>query len=170
MPTCWPTIKSSGWTIKNSLVSQLLCLKYLDVPVTSDLVQAVTKELTTALEVAAKSTKKTNNQFSWSSIILECGRLYPELFANPGDKARSSTSIGNHRQRSSKISDVVSQSTRKDNSILLYYNVTGKVTGEETKIQSLGPSKTSSTSCSRAKTRSSRRSWRQDLREERRTI
>ena len=64
---------------------------------------AVTKELTTALELAARSasSKKAlqTNTFTWSSIVLKCGRIYPELFsngnANSTDNHRASTAIGN---------------------------------------------------------------------------
>ena len=62
---------------------------------------AVTKELTTALELAAKSASSRkasqSTNFTWSSIVLKCGRIYPELFAasNPNrDSNRASTSIG----------------------------------------------------------------------------
>ena len=64
----------------------------------------MTKELTTALELAARSasSKKAlqTNTFTWSSIVLKCGRIYPELFSNGGgnsnqDNHRASTAIGN---------------------------------------------------------------------------
>ena len=65
---------------------------------------AVTKELTTALELAAKSasSKKASqsSNFTWSSIVLKCGRIYPELFNASNPRAagaadnRASTSIG----------------------------------------------------------------------------
>ena len=57
--------------------------------------------MTTALELAAKSASSRkasqSTNFTWSSIVLKCGRIYPELFAasNPNrDANRASTSIG----------------------------------------------------------------------------
>jgi hypothetical protein len=82
---------------------------------------AVARELTTALELAAKaggpgasgSNSKQKN-FTWSSIVLKCGRLYPELFSNQtgggggsSDKSageiRASTAIGNHHSRKNRV-------------------------------------------------------------------
>lgn len=64
----------------------------------------MTKELTTALELAAKSASSRkasqSSNFTWSSIVLKCGQIYPELFAAassavaPMTEQRASTSIG----------------------------------------------------------------------------
>ena len=58
--------------------------------------QAVTKELTNGLEMAAnidaktdENSKESNNaNLNWSSVILRCSKLYPELFNPGGDNTR----------------------------------------------------------------------------------
>lgn len=86
---------------------------------------AVTKELTTALELAARSasSKKAlqTNTFTWSSIVLKCGRIYPELFSNGGnsnngDNHRASTAIGNWLEAPKAIEGPQSQSNLRPKS------------------------------------------------------
>ena len=58
--------------------------------------KAVTKELTTGLEMAANIdakddniTKEANNaSLNWSSVILRCSKLYPELFNPTSENTR----------------------------------------------------------------------------------
>ena len=53
-------------------------------------IQAVTKELTNGLELAANMDAKSDDNvkdssganLNWSSVIMRCSKLYPELF-NP---------------------------------------------------------------------------------------
>jgi hypothetical protein len=57
-------------TIKNGFQQSILC----------NFFPAVTKELTSALEVAARSGIKSGRNFNWTEVIQNCSRLYPELF------------------------------------------------------------------------------------------
>jgi len=57
-------------TIKNGCKQSILC----------NFFPAVTKELTSALEVAARSGIKSGRNFNWTEVIQNCSRLYPELF------------------------------------------------------------------------------------------
>ena len=67
---------------------------------------AVTKELTTALEMAVKSSgngKKSNQHFNWSSIVLRCGKIYPELVSNFDKSERASTAVGNYHSHQQEL-------------------------------------------------------------------
>ena len=57
----------------------------------------MTKELTTALEMAVKSSSNgKKSSFNWSSIVLRCGKIYPELVTNFEKSERASTAVGNY--------------------------------------------------------------------------
>ena len=67
---------------------------------------AVTKELTTALEMAVKSSgngKKSKPHFDWSSIVLRCGKIYPELVSNFDKSERASTAVGNYHSHQQEL-------------------------------------------------------------------
>ena len=52
-------------------------------------VPAVTKELTTGLEMAALKSSQQDS-FNWNSILLNCSKLYPDLFSS-GDEGKGTT-------------------------------------------------------------------------------
>ena len=65
----------------------------------------MTKELTTALEMAVKSSSngKKSSSFNWSSIVLRCGKIYPELVTNFEKSERASTAVGNYHSHQEEI-------------------------------------------------------------------
>ena len=56
------------------------------------------------MAVKSSSNGKKSSSFNWSSIVLRCGKIYPELVNNFEKSERASTAVGNYHTHQAEIS------------------------------------------------------------------
>ena len=55
------------------------------------------------MAVKSSSNGKKSSSFNWSSIVLRCGKIYPELVNNFEKSERASTAVGNYHSHQEEI-------------------------------------------------------------------